>query len=162
MNRYKILRTKEEYYSDWEEETLKELTPELMEQIYTRYCVKQEVFTRDNFLCKNEECITPTSPMTLHHVKFQKNGGKDSARNCITLCNSCHKAFHRGKKSVIFDGMSYKIHKENKINWKEVCRVGKQVRKENKELHGYKISWKLIMLLMKFLERDYSNANMDD
>ena len=162
MERYKRLRNKEEYFSDWDEETMGELTEELQEQIYCRYRVKYEVFNRDNFTCVNQNCHKNKSPITLHHIKFQKNGGMDKARNCVTLCNACHKGFHRAKIPITFNGMTYQVHKEDRINWKAICREGKKIRKNNKEFYNYEISWKLLVLLMQFLERDYMNVHMDD
>lgn len=154
--KYKTLRSPEEFWDTWEKEEIDNLTPALMEQIYQRYVVKCIVFQRDNFQCQNENCGL-SGKITLHHIRFQKNDGEDKPKNCITICQKCHKAFHRGKKGLTFNGMTYKIHKEdNQFNWKEYKSKAKKLRKENREFHGIRISLKLLMILMKFLETDYT------
>ena len=83
---YKTIKNKKEYYSTWEPEQVRGLSVKLSDEIYNKYIVKCEVFNRDNFKCQNMECITPDSDLTIHHVKWKKNGGKDTARNTITIC----------------------------------------------------------------------------
>lgn len=148
---YKTVRTSDEFFSDWEEDNLKNLTLELKEKIYKKYVVKCAVLQRDNFKCQNEECITPESPLTMHHIKFQKNGGEDKLKNCITICKSCHKAFHRGKRDLTFWGKTYRIHQEEEVNWKEIKAQNKQLRKSVKDQHSYRVSWDMIAQLLKFL-----------
>ena len=46
-------------------------------EMYKKYLVKCEVFKRDNFRCRNIVCKYPESQLTLHHVKWKKNGGDD-------------------------------------------------------------------------------------
>lgn len=134
-----------------------------MEQIYQRYVLKCVVFQRDNFKCQNENCKTPNSKITLHHIKFQKNNGKDKPKNGITICDTCHKAFHKGKKVLTFNGHTYRVHKEeNKFDWKQHKSKSKAVRKKAREYHGCRISLKMLKILMKFLEKDYREFIDDD
>lgn len=149
---YKVLRTKEEFFSTWETDSLIHLDEQHKEFIYKKYIVKSSVLQRDRFKCQNEKCETPGSELTMHHIKFQKNGGENKLKNCITLCKSCHKNFHRGKRSLTFWGMTYKItDKENEIDWKELRSKTKELRKANKEYWSYKISWEMMAMLLKFL-----------
>ena len=161
--KYKTVRTPNEFWEGWNKEELANLNPQLMEQIYNRYLLKCIVFQRDNFECQNEQCQSTISKITLHHIKFQKNKGVDKPKNCVTICDTCHKAFHKGKTSLTFWGMTYQIHKSpTKFNWKQNKSKVKQIRKDNKEVHGVMISLKLLKILIKFLEKDYSEMCLDD
>ena len=53
---FKKVVSQEEYFNSWGDESLKELTDKLKDQIYKKYLVKCEVFVRDNFTCQNENC----------------------------------------------------------------------------------------------------------
>lgn len=157
--KYRTIVDEVSYFKDYEPENLKNISEDIRKTIYRRYVIKCMVFQRDNFKCKNEGCIAPESPITLHHIKFQKNGGKDSLRNCATICKSCHKAYHCGKRSLTFDGRTYQVHHAlfKPINWKEIKKISKQKRNEVKDQHGIQISWELIYILMRFLELDLDN-----
>ena len=148
---YKVVRTKEEYFSNWKHEDLKHLSEGHQDDIYQKYFIKAAVFQRDSFTCRNEECNAPDSKLTLHHTKFQKNNGKWSLKNCITICKSCHQKYHKGKDTLIYDGMTYQIHKDDIVNWKKAKAENKLMRKQCKNIHGLTISWELMALLMKFM-----------
>jgi len=148
---YKVVRTKEQYFSSWKKEDLQHISEGQQDDIYQKYFIKAAVFQRDNFTCRNEECVAPDSKLTLHHTKFQKNNGKWSLKNCITICKACHRAYHKGKGTLSYDGMTYQIHKNDIVNWKKIKAESKVIRKINKQLHGIKISWELMALLMKFM-----------
>jgi len=159
---YKNIRTKEEYFSDWSSDNLDNISPKMQESIYNKYLVKSAVFQRDKFKCKNENCKYPNSKLTLHHIKFKKNNGKDSLKNCITICITCHQGFHRRKNSLKFDGMEYKVNTNDKIDWKKIKAEGKTIRKSNKEFCGYKISWEMLMKIFKFLNIPYDHFYDED
>jgi len=160
---YRNVRNKDDYFDSWDDVSLKTLNDQLKVQIYERYLVKCEVFQRDKFVCQNIECTTPDSPITLHHIKFKKNGGKDSARNGVTICNTCHQGYHRTKRNLIFAdikelpscirGHTFKLQiQETKVNWKKVKAEMKKLRKEFKYKGLYtKIDWDMIAILMKWL-----------
>jgi 5-methylcytosine-specific restriction endonuclease McrA len=151
---YKIVKTKEEYFGTWDKKNVEMLTPELKENIYSRYVVKAFVFQRDEFKCKNEGCKHHSSELTMHHIKFQKNNGKDSVKNCITLCRVCHNGFHRAKNELTFNGATYKVNKAISINWKEQRKENRKLRKELRaELitNPIHISAALFEQLMRFL-----------
>lgn len=153
---YRKIKTQEEFFLSWEPSSLETLNESLKDKIYQKYLIKCSVFQRDNFKCKNEECNTPESPLTMHHIKFQKNNGKDTINNCVTICKTCHKGFHSGKNKLTFGGAVYQLHKEKKVNWKIIRATNRLKRKENKEFCGINISWELFALLMKFMETDFS------
>ena len=77
---YKQVKSKEEFFTTWNNETFENLTEQLKEYIYKKYLIKCNVFQRDNFQCQNLDCQTPNSPLTIHHIKWQKNGGGGYAR----------------------------------------------------------------------------------
>ena len=157
---YKTIKNKKEYYSTWEPEQVRGLSVKLSDEIYNKYIVKCEVFNRDNFKCQNMECITPDSDLTIHHVKWKKNGGKDTARNTITICDRCHKKYHRAKISLVFNdidtlpshirGHTISIHTEDGIDWKVLKRENKLLRREYRGINN-SITWEYIYHLMKWL-----------
>lgn len=161
---YEVYRNKvgyDEFFSIWEEVKVGQLSKGLKQDIYNKYLVKCEVFNRDNFKCRNIKCKTPECSLTLHHVRWQKNGGKDSARNGLTLCTSCHKGYHRGKKEIVIadddvlpsniKGHTFKAHKSEVVSWKKLKKSNKELRKTLKHEFG-SANWDLIMILMKWLE----------
>jgi hypothetical protein len=164
---YKKLLSKEEYFNTWETDSVQYLNDALMEHIYKKYMVKTLVFQRDEFKCQNENCpycknVKDYNKLTMHHVKWRKNGGQDKLKNGVTLCNGSHKNFHRGKCSLTFWDATYKIdgmtsHKSN-INWKEIKAKNKKIRKSiSLDEKGILISSTLMLYLMKFLEYEYSD-----
>lgn len=161
---YKKIKSKKEYFNTWDSENYKQLTSELKEQIYSKYVVKAKVFKRDVFRCQNKNCINVNSPLTLHHIKFRKNGGDDKIRNCVTLCRACHMSYHKGKIEITFNcdnlpnhinGHTFKIEKEEKIDWKQIKSEMNKLRKKLKNEHGIILDWKTINLLMKWLHIPY-------
>ncbi len=167
---FKQIVSKEEYFQSWDSENYNKLTEELKQKIYDKYCIKAEVFQRDNFTCQNTECSFPDAPLTLHHVKFQKNGGKDSGRNCVTLCRTCHQGYHRGKRVIVLTdedylpshmrGHTFKVSTDESVDWKKVKAEMKKLRKT---LVGERVYLTMddLALLMKFFDMlvDY---NSDD
>lgn len=162
--RYITEASKEEYFRPWKPEILNNISEELKDAIYARYLLKFQMFQRDGFKCQNEECKHPDSPLTLHHIKWQKNGGMDKLKNCITICRSCHNAFHKAKGSLTFWGATYKTHKEvaPEMTNKEMRKQSKELRDRYREHHGIKLSWEMLRILMIFLERNHDQAMMDD
>jgi len=161
--KYKTIRSPEEFWNNWDKETLDILDEPIRERIYKKYVVKCAVFQRDEFKCRNKNCRHPKSRLTIHHIKHQRNGGKDSLRNCVTICRVCHHRFNKGKEGLTFDGMTYKLHKkETKFDWKTQKSATRLKRKELKRYHGINISWELLEILIRFLEKDYSEMFEDD
>jgi hypothetical protein len=158
--RYKIIVTKDEFFGTWTPEQLSSLDDRLKDYIYNKYFLKCVVFQRDEFKCLNQNCQHPTSPLTIHHIKFQKNGGEDKPKNCVTICKSCHNSFNKGSAGLTFWGMTYKLHCSTEVKWKEVRKQTKLIRKQNQEYHGYKISWDMLCVLMNWL-RSQENVTED-
>ena len=171
---YKEKLNKVDFFNRWKDEEYSQLTEELQERIYNKYLIKCEVLIRDDFKCQNENCKFCKNEqyhtkLTMHHVKFQKNGGKDSARNAVTLCLTSHKGFHRAKYEIKFpdvkylpvhiSGHTFKLSKSNEINWKKIRAEMKIFRKTLKQ-ERVSISFEQLRLLLKFLEFEF-NCNDD-
>ena len=73
---FKQIKNREEFFNTWDSD-IEKLTEAIKETVYKKYLIKCAVFQRDNFECQNELCKTSKSDLTLHHVKWQKNRGKD-------------------------------------------------------------------------------------
>ena len=153
-----------EFYQTWDASSLAALTDHLKQYVYDKYVLKCKVFQRDNFECQNAECNSPDISLTLHHVKFQKNKGEHKVRNCVTICKTCHKGYHRAKRPLIFlatamhlpshmKGHKFKVSKpEKQVDWKKVKAEMKAFRKKLKA-QGVKtaISWDQIVELFRWL-----------
>jgi hypothetical protein len=162
---YKTIKNKEEYFNSWDKDNAEMLTNELKDTIYSRYVVKSFVFQRDGFVCKNEVCKKYPSTLTMHHIKFQKNNGKDSVKNCITLCKVCHQGFHRGKNELTFNGATYKVSKIDSINWKVKKKQNRELRKSLRAelmINPIHISQELFEQLMRFLMINFDEINSEE
>lgn len=171
---YGVFRTKlskEDYFRSWDSDNYDKLTDTLRTRIYEKYLIKAEVFQRDEFKCANLDCEFPDSPLTLHHVKFQKNGGKDSERNCVTLCKTCHQGYHRGKRSFTLSddakmpshmrGHTFTVSKDESIDWKKVKAEMKKLRKTLITERVY-LSMEDMRMLMKFFDLVVDIESDDD
>ena len=160
--KYRVIQTYDEFFDVWDNTQLENITQEMRKRIYDNYVVKALVFQRDNFKCQNADCKYPESPLTRHHIKFQKNNGKNTIKNSVTICRTCHQGYHKGKNHLTFWGATYKLHQNTDINWKKVRIETKQIRKENMRFYGAKVSWEMIALLLKWLNVSYEDFEDED
>lgn len=58
--------------------------------------VREYVIARDGHKCQHCKGKSKDSILNVHHIESRKTGG-DSPSNLITLCETCHKEFHKGK-----------------------------------------------------------------
>lgn len=58
--------------------------------------VREYVLWRDGHVCQYCHGKSKDPVLNVHHLESRKIGG-DSPNNLITLCETCHKAYHRGK-----------------------------------------------------------------
>lgn len=56
---------------------------------------REYVLFRDNHQCQHCHGKSGDKVLNVHHLESRKTGG-DSPDNLITLCETCHKAYHRG------------------------------------------------------------------
>ena len=57
---------------------------------------REYVLFRDNHQCQHCHGKSKDPVLNVHHIESRKTGG-DSPDNLVTLCESCHKAYHAGK-----------------------------------------------------------------
>lgn len=57
--------------------------------------VREYVLARDGHKCQHCKGRSKDPILNVHHIESRKTGG-DSPSNLITLCETCHKAYHRG------------------------------------------------------------------
>lgn len=58
--------------------------------------VREYVLWRDGHVCQHCHGKSKDPVLNVHHLESRKTGG-DAPNNLITLCETCHKAYHRGK-----------------------------------------------------------------
>ena len=58
--------------------------------------VREYVLFRDNHQCQHCHGNSKDRILNVHHLESRKTGG-DCPDNLITLCETCHKAYHRGE-----------------------------------------------------------------
>ena len=71
-------------------------------EMYDEYNVRQYVLKRDNYTCQccgAHATKTKQVKLHVHHLESRKTGG-NAPSNLITLCPTCHKAIHEGKKTL--------------------------------------------------------------
>ena len=71
-------------------------------EMYDEYNVRQYVLKRDNYTCQccgAHATKTKQVKLHVHHLESRKTGG-NAPNNLITLCPTCHKAIHEGKKTL--------------------------------------------------------------
>ena len=59
---------------------------------------------RDKYQCVS--CGKKNVQLQAHHIVHQCQGGKDTIKNLITLCQQCHKKVHSGQFTLDVDGIS--------------------------------------------------------
>lgn len=58
--------------------------------------IREYVLCRDNHTCQHCKGKSKDKVLEVHHLESRKTGG-DSPNNLLTLCSTCHKAYHKGK-----------------------------------------------------------------
>lgn len=58
--------------------------------------VREYVLFRDGHTCQHCHGKSKDRILNVHHIESRKTGG-DAPNNLITLCETCHKAYHRGE-----------------------------------------------------------------
>lgn len=58
--------------------------------------VREYVLARDGHKCQHCKGKSKDPILNVHHIESRKTGG-NSPSNLITLCETCHKAYHRGE-----------------------------------------------------------------
>lgn len=58
--------------------------------------VREYVLCRDNHTCQHCKGKSKDAILNVHHLESRKTGG-NAPNNLITLCETCHKEYHKGK-----------------------------------------------------------------
>lgn len=72
--------------------------------------VREYVLFRDNHTCQCCKGKSKDKILNVHHIESRKVGG-DSPNNLVTLCETCHKGYHKGTvklPNTIKRGMSFR------------------------------------------------------
>ena len=70
--------------------------------------VREYVLFRDGHVCQHCHGRSRDKILNVHHLESRKTGG-DAPNNLITLCETCHKAYHAGKiKLKVKRGQSFR------------------------------------------------------
>lgn len=91
--------------------------------------VREYVLFRDNHRCQCCKGKSGDSVLNVHHIESRKTGG-NAPNNLVTLCETCHKKYHKGEirlPSSIKRGSSYKDATFMGIIRKEVYRMSRVV-----------------------------------
>ena len=59
--------------------------------------VREYVLYRDNHICQACNGKSKDKILNVHHITPRADGGTNRPDNLITLCETCHKAYHKGK-----------------------------------------------------------------
>ena len=70
--------------------------------------VREYVLFRDGHVCQHCRGKSKDPVLNVHHIESRRTGG-DAPNNLITLCETCHKALHRGEINLkVKRGKSFK------------------------------------------------------
>ena len=72
--------------------------------------LREYIFFRDNYKCQCCKGKSKDKILNVHHIESRKTGG-NAPNNLVTLCETCHKDYHKGKiklPKTIKRGMSFK------------------------------------------------------
>ena len=77
---------------------------------------RTECFARDGFKCR---ACGSDSWLDAHHVIFRSHGGGDELVNLVTLCRTCHEAFHPEKRTRFGEGRAKATEEFNALYQQE-------------------------------------------
>lgn len=109
--------------------------------------VREYVLFRDGHKCSHCKGKSKDPVLNVHHLESRKTGG-DSPSNLITLCESCHKAFHKGeielkkkrgkslRDAAVMGIMKWKLYEELKSRYDNVSMTFGYITKHNRIKYG--------------------------
>ena len=119
--------------------------------------------------CMNERCLfrepagIQDSNIEVHHIIEQeqfkldpdlpaKLGYEmDDPINLIPLCTICHRRYHNGVIVLRINGKDYQATVPEKVNWKALMKERKQIRKENRQHWGLRLTGEQVVILLYWL-----------
>lgn len=109
--------------------------------------VREYVLARDGHKCQYCKGKSKDPILNIHHIESRKTGG-DSPSNLITLCETCHKEFHKGniklkvsrgkslRDAAVMGIMKWKLYEELKSLYPNVKMTFGYITKYNRINHG--------------------------
>ena len=109
--------------------------------------VREYVLARDGHKCQHCKGKSKDSILNIHHVESRKTGG-DSPSNLITLCETCHKEYHKGnidlkvkrgkslRDAAVMGIMKWKLYDELKSKYDNVSMAFGYITKYNRIKYG--------------------------
>lgn len=109
--------------------------------------VREYVLFRDGHKCSHCKGKSKDPVLNVHHLESRKTGG-DSPSNLVTLCESCHKAFHKGeielkkkrgkslRDAAVMGIMKWKLYEELKSRYDNVSMTFGYITKYNRIKYG--------------------------
>lgn len=109
--------------------------------------VREYVLARDGHKCQHCKGKSKDPILNVHHIESRKTGG-DSPSNLVTLCESCHKAFHKGeielkkkrgkslRDAAVMGIMKWKLYEELKSRYDNVSMTFGYITKYNRIKYG--------------------------
>lgn len=109
--------------------------------------VREYVLFRDGHKCSHCKGKSKDPVLNVHHLESRKTGG-DSPSNLITLCESCHKTFHKGeielkkkrgkslRDAAVMGIMKWKLYEELKSRYDNVSMTFGYITKHNRIKYG--------------------------
>jgi hypothetical protein len=109
--------------------------------------VRQYVFFRDDYTCQHCKGKSKDKILNVHHVESRKTGG-NAPNNLVTLCETCHKAYHKGtinlnlkrgksfREAVFMGIMRWSLYNELKELYPNVNIAYGYITKNTRIIHG--------------------------
>jgi hypothetical protein len=113
--------------------------------------VREYVLARDNHVCQNCKGKSKNKILNVHHIESRKTGG-NSPSNLITLCETCHKEYHKGniklkvrrgaslRDAAVMGIMKWKLLDKLKSLYPNVSMTFGYITKHNRIKHEIKKS----------------------
>lgn len=109
--------------------------------------VREYVLARDGHKCQHCKGKSKDPILNVHHIESRKTGG-DSPSNLITLCETCHKEYHKGnidlkvkrgkslRDAAVMGIMKWKSYEELKSRYPNVSMTFGYITKYNRIKYG--------------------------
>lgn len=109
--------------------------------------VREYVLARDGHKCQHCKGKSKDPILNIHHIESRKTGG-DSPSNLITLCETCHKEFHKGniklkvkrgkslRDAAVMGIMKWRLYDKLKSLYPNVKMTFGYITKYNRINHG--------------------------
>lgn len=109
--------------------------------------VREYVLARDGRKCQHCKGKSKDHILNVHHIESRKTGG-DSPSNLITLCETCHKEYHKGnidlkvkrgkslRDAAVMGIMKWKLYDELKSKYDNVSMTFGYITKYNRIKYG--------------------------